>query len=663
MGTGGVLTGSPTLAGNFTAMVTVTDSLGAKAFASVGINVLGLRTASLPDGTAGQFYSASIAAIGGAGSYAFTATGVPAGLSLSGAGLLSGTVKTNGAYTLAVTVSSSGVSVSGSVGVTFAVPKPLAISSAVLPDATVNVLYAKSFAATGGLPPYTWSVISGTLPQGLSMNAAGSVSGTATTPGPGSFGIQVADSAGATASASASITVDPAPLSITTQALPSGMVNIDYPQQVLGATGGVSPYTWSLSGGGLAAGVTLSSSGVVSGVPTAVGSFTPGITVTDSAGSKATINPGLIIRPASADLVVTAGSLRVLADDSGLDNAFFTTGRCAIDRLYAGSELFGLRKFVGPVAQRDERDFNAGHDTGFDHAGGIEFDTGQLPSDRYGYLHVECVRGPYANGIGGPERGCGSSETAGGHDAALVCDDDFKHGFDRPIDQSAERGRGKYRVRIDDMRRHVVHGGRSAFAYGWSFRGGAGDGEPRAADARVLSNTGGYRDVGGKASVPVTLFIAPNSTMTLAPAGNQFNMPAGSAPGNPNGTFLVSVNNATPVNWTASVATVSPFFVPSWLVLNTKSGTSTNAQPGSIAFSIDPVAAAALAPGAYYGLIQVVSGDIANSPLDFEVVLNVVRRRLRSYPIRSRADCSSSRQWVECCRLRQSTFIRVRSRR
>jgi uncharacterized protein (TIGR03437 family) len=123
----------------------------------------------------------------------------------------------------------------------------------------------------------------------------------------------------------------------------------------------------------------------------------------------------------------------------------------------------------------------------------------------------------------------------------------------------------------------------------------------------------------GKGSVPVTLFLAPNSTMTLAPAGQQFNMQAGSVPGNSNGSFLVSVNSAASATWTASVLPGAP-----WIALGTASGSSTSTQPGTVSYSIDPAAAGALAPGAYYGLIRVVSTDLSNSPQDFEVVLNVV---------------------------------------
>jgi uncharacterized protein (TIGR03437 family) len=128
---------------------------------------------------------------------------------------------------------------------------------------------------------------------------------------------------------------------------------------------------------------------------------------------------------------------------------------------------------------------------------------------------------------------------------------------------------------------------------------------------------------GGKGGVPVTLFISANSTLTLAPAGALFNQPAGSAPGNPNGSFLVTVNSSTAVNFNAAIVTEPGIPAPSWLVLGTAAGSASSTQPGTVSYSIDPVAAAMLAPGAYYGEIQISSPNVSNSPENFEVVLNV----------------------------------------
>ena len=140
-----------------------------------------------------------------------------------------------------------------------------------------------SLAASGGEAPYTFSVTSGSLPSGILLSAAGAFSGTPTIVGTSSFTVQVKDSEtpAVTASQTFSITVQ-SPLTITTTSLPAANVGISYSQQMT-ATGGVSPYTWSVATGSLPAGLTLSSGGLISGTPTASGSFTFTIQVVDSA--------------------------------------------------------------------------------------------------------------------------------------------------------------------------------------------------------------------------------------------------------------------------------------------------------------------------------------------------------------------------------------------
>jgi uncharacterized protein (TIGR03437 family) len=122
----------------------------------------------------------------------------------------------------------------------------------------------------------------------------------------------------------------------------------------------------------------------------------------------------------------------------------------------------------------------------------------------------------------------------------------------------------------------------------------------------------------GSVSVPVTLLLAQNTTMTLSPAGTQFQQAAGSSPGNPSGTFLVSVSGSSAVSWSATLLPGA-----SWLTLNTTSGSSTSANPGAVSFSINPGVAATLAAQAYYGAIQVASSNVVDSPLTFLVILNV----------------------------------------
>src|SRR5438128_487092 len=139
---------------------------------------------------------------------------------------------------------------------------PLAIATTSLSAGTSDTSYSQTLAATGGTFPYTWRTTSGSLPTGLSLAASGAISGTPTTSGTYSFTAQVTDSDLHTASYTYSVLIaayiTPS-LSITTASVPNGSVSMAYRTTVLAATGGNSPYTWSVASGSALPGVlTLS---------------------------------------------------------------------------------------------------------------------------------------------------------------------------------------------------------------------------------------------------------------------------------------------------------------------------------------------------------------------------------------------------------------------
>ena len=165
---------------------------------------------------------------------------------------------------------------------------PLAVSTAALPGVGTATAYSQMLQAVGGRLGYTWALASGTLPAGLTLNAAtGLISGTPTTAGTSTFTVRVTDGAASTATASLSIVVT-APLTISTASLPSGLVGSAY-SATLAATGGTAPYTWSISAGTLPAGLSLNATtGAITGTPTTAVTSSVTFRVTDSAARTTT---------------------------------------------------------------------------------------------------------------------------------------------------------------------------------------------------------------------------------------------------------------------------------------------------------------------------------------------------------------------------------------
>ena len=276
----GVISGTPTATGT-TFTVQVTDSIQTKQQSlTITVNaVLTITTASLPNGVQGTAYSQTLTATGGTGTNTWSlASGtLPAGLSLSAAGVISGTPTGTGASTFTAQVTDGVQTAQKSLTIT--VNLVLTITTASLPNGVQGTPYSQTLTTTGGTGTNTWSVATGSLPTGLTLSAAGVISGTPTATGTASFTVQVADGV-QTAQKSLTITVN-AVLTITTSSLVTGVQGTTY-SQTLTATGGTGSNTWSLATGSLPTGLTLSATGVISGTPTATGTtFT--VRVTDGA--------------------------------------------------------------------------------------------------------------------------------------------------------------------------------------------------------------------------------------------------------------------------------------------------------------------------------------------------------------------------------------------
>ena len=298
----GTVSGTPTIAGQYDFTVIAADSSSPRQFASATLSIevtspsgnLAVTTASLPTGTAGSDYSHQLNAAGGTSPYSWSVAvgSVPAGLTLSSSGLLSGAPTSSGWYTFTVQVADSSsttqiAQATLSLTINSNPSATLTVTTGNVPVGTVGRPYQAQLQAAGGVAPYAWVIIAGSLPNGLTLSRGGSIDGAPTAAGSFDFTIEVTDSSApiqAAASKHFTLTVTPDPtttLTISTASLPNGSIGVAYDAQLAGS-GGATPYRFTLADGALPPGITLTTVGKISGAPTTAGSFDFTIRLTDS---------------------------------------------------------------------------------------------------------------------------------------------------------------------------------------------------------------------------------------------------------------------------------------------------------------------------------------------------------------------------------------------
>jgi len=296
LGTDGVFAGAPTVVGAFNFTVTVTDSSNATDSQALSLMVdaptLEITTATLAGGTVGAAYSQTIAGTGGVAprTFAVTTGALPDGLGLSAAGALTGTPTEGGDFDITVTMTdattggSAPFTATKDYRLTIGAPT-ITVGPASLGNARVASAYSASLTASGGVSGYSFAVTAGSLPAGLTLTSGGALSGTPTAGGSFNFTATATDSStGATpysGTRAYSLTVGAPTVVLDTTPLPSTSVGAVYSAS-LAATGGTSPYVYTIASGDLPTGVTLSSVGIISGAPAASGTFNVTIKATDS---------------------------------------------------------------------------------------------------------------------------------------------------------------------------------------------------------------------------------------------------------------------------------------------------------------------------------------------------------------------------------------------
>jgi uncharacterized protein (TIGR03437 family) len=290
-------------------------ALAVLAFAPAAYCQLQITTASLPAGAVGSAYSATVSSNGDkATQWSISAGALPPGLGIGAIGAstsISGTPTVGGNYTFTVKAVDGVVGSAGPLSTTkqFSIAIAQITTQSPLPGALLGIQYTTSFTAVDGAGgTFTWSTTSPLA--GLTLSTTGVLSGIPSNTG--TFPIQVVafdQKQQIPVSMTFSLTVAAALTIPTLSPLPSGFVGTAYSANI-GASGGFLPYTFSVGGNTTvptppAPGLTLGSSGNLSGTPTAAGTFTFTVQVTDNQNFTVSKQFQITIAPAAPLLQVS----------------------------------------------------------------------------------------------------------------------------------------------------------------------------------------------------------------------------------------------------------------------------------------------------------------------------------------------------------------------
>ena len=291
---------------------------------------------------------------------------------------------------------------------------PLSVATTSLPNATGGITYSQTLQATGGLPPYSWTLTSGSsLPAGLSLGGDGTVTGSPTAGGTFSFSVQAADSSSPalTATGKLNLMVVILPLSVSTTSLPDGTVDTAY-RQSLQAAGGVLPYTWTITAGSLPSWASLSSQGAIEGIPNSAGNSSFTIEVTDGESTAQTASQPLsvsVTAGSGANNAKLKGQYAFLFNgfDDGTGSPVATVGSFTADG--AGKLIDGIEDNNGAGGTALNVPFTGTYNIGSDNRGAFTFQTSS------GTKTFACVIGTVNGGVASTGKFIEFDDTTGQH--------------------------------------------------------------------------------------------------------------------------------------------------------------------------------------------------------------------------------------------------------
>jgi hypothetical protein len=285
---------------------------------------LTIDPATLPYAVRDAAYHVELSAAGGTAPYLFSLNSgaLPDGLQLDSQGLLSGRPTRSQSAEFVVHVVDSA---SNETDVTYPLSvdePPFALMPATLPRGSAGLPYVVQLEARGGLAPLTFTVVTGTLPEGLTLSEEGRMYGWLVTAGTTSFEVRVTDARGNVDARAYTLEITSPPFQLGPSVLPVGRLGLPY-SAVLDASGGQGPYDFALVNGALPPGVFFEN-GALSGTPTTLGTFQFLVTATDQTNTWVTNVFDVAVGP--AEITVEPDTTPSVATSSPYSVQFTASG-------------------------------------------------------------------------------------------------------------------------------------------------------------------------------------------------------------------------------------------------------------------------------------------------------------------------------------------------